>query len=120
MTNGQPNETEKQEQEPGAQAEAPKRKKLAELETTPEIMVAFQKMIVERVQNMTVVTQSGASPSQCLIGEIVVLEAKIDALMLLLEEQGIDFTKYNKYLEEAALRGAATAVNIRKQMLMKR
>lgn len=94
------------------------RKKLKDLATSPETMKAFQQLIMERIQNLTLVTKNGASPTQCLMSEICVLEAKVDALMFLLEEKNnIDFSSYNEHLENAAKTGAATAVNIRKQMM---
>lgn len=100
------------------QPQQKKRTKLRELATSPEAVKAFGRMIVERITNLGVVTRSGSSPTQCLMSEIVVLEAKIDALMLLLEEKNdVDFTEFNTYLENAALSGAATAVNIRQSMM---
>lgn len=99
------------------QPEQKKRLKLRELATSKEAMQAFGRMIIERITNLGIVTRKGSSPTQCLMSEIVVLEAKVDALMQLLEEKhDIDFTEYNTYLENAALSGAATAVNIRHTM----
>lgn len=94
------------------------RKKLKDLATSPETMKAFSQLIMERIQNLSVVTRKGSSPTQCLMSEICVLEAKVDALMALLEEKhDIDFTNFNDHLENSAKIGAATAISIRAQMM---
>jgi len=104
----------------GQQSEPKKRIPLRELANSPEAMKRFAQMIVERIMNLGIVTRTGASPTQCLMSEIVVLEAKVDALMFLLEDKhGVDFTEFNTYLENAAASGAATAVNIRHSMMKK-
>lgn len=103
------------------QSEQPKKRlKLRELANSPEAMKRFAQLIFERITNLGIVTRSGSSPTQCLMSEICVLEAKVDALMFLLEEKhNVDFTEFNTYLENAATSGAATAVNIRQAMLKK-
>jgi len=104
--------------EENQQEQPKKRLKLRELATSKEAMQAFGRMIVERITNLGVVTRRGSSPTQCLMSEIVVLEAKVDALMQILEDKhDIDFTEFNTYLENAAISGAATAVNIRETMM---
>lgn len=116
MTNGTPDET----QDTGAQqkTEPKKRLKLKELAVSEKANKGFMRMIVERITNLGIVTRSGSSPTECLMSEICIIEAKMDALMLYLEEKhDIDFTEFNTYLENSALQGAATAVNIRATMM---
>ncbi len=119
MTNGTPDET-KQENNSTTQQEEPKKKrlKLRELAVSPEANKSFMRMIIERITNLGIVTRSGSSPTECLMSEICIIESKLDALMLYLEEKhDIDFTEFNTYLENSALQGAATAVNIRTTMM---
>ena len=100
------------------QEQPKKRLSLRELASSPEVMKRFGQLIVERLTNLNIVVKSGSSPVQCLMSEICVLEAKVDALMFLLEKQNdVDFTEFNKFLEDAAASGAATAVNIRHTMM---
>lgn len=91
--------------------------KLKEMPVSPEALQAATKMIAARIDNLRFVVQRGhAAPSECTMAEICMVEGKLDALMSFLEDQGMDFSKFNEYLATAYNQGFANAINIRTQM----
>lgn len=90
--------------------------KLNELAMSPESLKAIQNLIIARVTNMGTAVRNGASTTHCLMAEICVLEAKVDALMMMLETGGMDFTPFNDFLLSSAKSGTATAVNLSHMM----
>lgn len=92
--------------------------KFSEQQTRPEVLGAFMRYIAERMFNVNKMFKTGGGrvdKAELVLGDLVVVEAKLDALILLMEEQGHDMTKYQDYLLEACKMGQANAINIRKQ-----
>ncbi len=99
------------------QKEAPKKVSILELPVTPEAMKQLTEVIMERLSNLDMALRTGASPTHCLMSELAVVETKIDALSLFLEEKlGLDFTDYNKYLERAGAKIVANTKVMRADM----
>jgi hypothetical protein len=87
--------------------------------TTPSVMGALTRYIAERLFNLEKLMKKGGAQvchsSAAVLGDCVVTEAKLDALILLLEKEGIDMSKFNDFLEESCRIGQANAISIRKQ-----
>lgn len=93
---------------------------ILELKTTPAIMGAIQRYIAERLYNMTQMlkmSKGQVTSAEPLLGELVVVEAKLDALLLTLEQQGMNFDNFAANLEEVCKIGQANAITIRKQYM---
>lgn len=88
---------------------------LKEVVLSPEAMTAIQGMIIERLKNVKMIelANSSTTPVDCLIAEICVVEAKLDAFMKMSEVGEKDFSKFNEYMTEAAIAGKSSALKTR-------
>lgn len=94
--------------------------KLSDVVMTPEIIAEIQRMVIERITNLELATRSGASPVQALMAEICVIEAKLDALMQMLEDQKVlSYREFADTLIRACKGSQLTAQIIRQSMLSK-
>lgn len=92
--------------------------KLKDLPVSETLMKSLQRLIMEKIQNLALATRRSQSPVHGLVAEIAVLEARLEALMSILEEKNnVDFSEYNTYLENAADAASVMAVNSRTSIL---
>ena len=91
--------------------------KLSEMVVPPQVNMEMTKACVERLTNINVSVNNGVKVSQGILFELVITEIKFDALMLMLESQGMDFSKYPDFMLNAAKQNQATAINIRETMM---
>lgn len=86
---------------------------------TPPTMTALQGMIFERLKNVAILKEAGTGTTevQCLIAEICVVEAKLDAFMRMCESKEADFSTLGKYIELAANDLKQNAINVRTQIM---
>lgn len=86
------------------------------MKTKPEVMMALTRYIAERAYNISKLFAKGkVDKADLVLGDVVVGEAKLDALIMLLEDSGIDMSKLNDYMLESCKMGQASAISIRKQ-----
>ena len=91
--------------------------KISERLIQPEVNTEITKACVERLTNVNISVAGGGKVSQGILFELVITEIKFDALMLMLEAQGMDFSKYPEFMLKAAKQNQATAINIRETMM---
>lgn len=94
--------------------------KLKELVVSPEVLQALQKMITEKIKNVGIVQlipNSKTTEIQCLMAELCVVESKLEALMIMLDNEEKDFSKFNEHLVTAANNGVVKAISTREQMM---
>jgi len=91
-------------------------KKLNEISITSDTMKAIGDMQVERMNNLALLQQRGKVPvASLMLGELVMIECKLDALLLMMENGGKDFTEFNEFLFQAAKQGKSAAIMVREQ-----
>jgi len=94
--------------------------KLKDLPASPTAMKALQILVKERLYNVELLGNTPGvviSKEQALIGEICVMGAKLDAFMQMFEDRETDFSKFNEYVERAAIAGTENAKVVRNGIL---
>lgn len=90
--------------------------KITEQTMAPEVLQELQKLIIERLTNVNRLRKVNAEPLHGLMADLCVVECKMDAILLMLEAQGADFSKFQDHLFQAAKQARATAINLRSHM----
>lgn len=94
--------------------------KLKDLKLGPEALEALAQLIHERTTNLGIEIKLGHAPLAILIGEICTVEAKIDALMHLLEDkQNVSYKMYPVYVEQVCKSGIQNLLAAREAMVPK-
>lgn len=83
--------------------------KLQELQWSPETLKELNQLILERVENLAMQIQHKQPPLQILIGELAVVEAKLDALMHLIQDGGTTFEKFDEHMRQVCIDGISIA-----------
>lgn len=94
--------------------------KLQELQWSPETLKELNQLILERVENMGLQIQMKQPPLQILIGELAVVEAKLDALMHLMQDGGTTFESFDAHMKQVCIDGISIARQTRAVMTASR
>lgn len=89
--------------------------KLKEIQLSPRPLMAMAGAIMERMKSMAILTKRGQSLSESLVADFTVLEAKVDAVLAILEAKGADFSELDSYLETAFKASRGNTINMREQ-----
>lgn len=92
-------------------------KKLKDQILSPQTLDAMRAMIAERSTNMALAMRAGASSAEILMAELVTIEIKMDALIMLLDSLGTaDFSRFDEFMRASAKIGELVSLQIRKDM----
>lgn len=93
------------------------RVKLADVKMDPETMVAIDRLVMERLTNFGLQLKRGHPPMAVILGEITVLETKLDALMHLLEDKSdVHYKMFDAYMQKIAVSGIERELEMRKTL----
>lgn len=88
--------------------------KLEEMEWSPETANELNSLIMERIENFGIQLKAKHPPIAILLGEIAVVEAKLDALMHMLQDKNnVTYETFDARLKQVCTDGIAVAKQTR-------
>ena len=88
--------------------------KLEELQWSEPTLKNLNQLISERMHNLGLQIKAGQPPLEVVIGEMCVVEAKLDALLHLLQSKvGLTFEDFDTHMAKVCVDGITQAQQIR-------
>lgn len=89
--------------------------KLKEMQLSPKTMMAMANALLYRTKNLADMTKRGQLTSESIISDLCVMEAKFDAVLMILEDGGFDFSQLDSYMQKAFHMQVSTLESFREQ-----